>query len=479
MLKLSQKEKLILKLQIESELYRRSFYEFFKASVRILYPQVDWDFNWHFEYICDILQAETERIVERREKTKDIIINLPFRSGKSILCSQIYPVWCWLKDNSLAIMQVSHSETLAIKHSHASKMLVESEWFKARFPEIELRQDTHAKANYMTSGGGKRISFGVNSGIIGEGCSIQLIDDINNPQDSLSVTASINEVYTDTLYSRLNNASIDIRIILQQRVAENDICGFLLNKNPNQYMHICIPAKITTNISPINLVEYYQDGLFWKKRFSEKVLLDYQSTLGSRAFYGQLMQKPQSEEGTLIKRNWIKTITLDELSQLIGKQKVNWEVFVDSAYTKSTSNDATAIIVAAKINNSLYVLKAWNLWMEFPELILQLKTIRDQFDCRLIHIESKASGLSIIQQLRRDGFNVAELKPKDKDKISRTNAVTPTIEGGRVYFVIDSWNEMVLQQLSGFPFGADDLVDVLVYAIDTLLNKQNFSYGLL
>jgi predicted phage terminase large subunit-like protein len=472
--KLTEVEKEVLRLQIESEIYKRSLYEFFIAATKVLYPQVQWDMNWHFRYICDILQAETERIGRNEVKTNDFIINLPFRSGKSILLSQIYPVWIWIVQPSAIIMQVSHSETLAIKHSHASKMLIDSEWFKKRFPEIILRVDTHAKANYMNTFGGKRISFGINSGIIGEGCNYQIIDDINNPQDSKAVTQTINETYTDTLYSRLNNSDVDIRVILQQRVSENDICGYLLNTNPDKYFHICVPAKLAPNVSPPELVNYYKDGLFWHDRFSHSKLLDFQQTLGARAYSGQLMQKPQAEMGTIIKRNWFKIIELQDLP----KVKIQWNMYLDSAYTSSKKNDSSAIILAGKVGNILYVRKCWNLWLEFPELIVKLKEIQLSYGSRLIYIESKASGLSIIQQLRKDGFNVTDLKPRDKDKISRVNAVTPIMEGGRVILIEDTSNEMLLQEVSGFPFGKDNIVDALTYSIATELGSNAFSYGM-
>lgn len=76
---LTEEQKKALRLQIEAEVYSRSLYEFFKASVQVLYSQVQWDFNWHFEYICSVLQYEIERICRGEEKGKDIIFNLPFR----------------------------------------------------------------------------------------------------------------------------------------------------------------------------------------------------------------------------------------------------------------------------------------------------------------------------------------------------------------------------------------------------------------
>jgi predicted phage terminase large subunit-like protein len=472
---LSDADKVALKHALEKKLYTDSFYEFFVASTKVLYPQVVWDMNWHFNWLCDLFQQQIERNIRKEDKDLgDILINLPFRAGKSILISQILPVYIWVRQPSAAIMQVSHSETLAIKHSHASKMLIESEWFKSYFGDIfTLRIDTHAKANYMNDAGGKRISFGVGSGIIGEGCNYQIIDDINSPSDSKGVTQTINETYTDTLYSRLNDSQRDLRIILQQRVAENDICGFLIKKNPTKYYHICLPAKLSQDIKPKELIPYYEDGLFWKTRFSEKVLDDYRSTLGSRAYAGQLQQRPMVEEGGIIKRDWFKIITTSELTQLLNGKQLMLNIFVDSAYTSKQVNDATGILVAGRLGNSAVIVKAKRVWLEFPELIQELKRLQLQFKTRLIYIEKKASGLSIIQQLRRDGLNVAELSPKDQDKLTRVNAATPNMEGGRVMLLEDESNETLLSELSSFPFGADDLTDCVTYMVNTFLDKNN------
>ncbi len=477
--KLNEAQKAQLRKEVEAEIYRRSFYEFFVASSKILYPNVEWQYPPFYKYICDLLQEAVERNIAGEEKKHDFIFNLPFRAGKSILLSQIFPVWCWIKNPAMAIMQVSHSETLAIKHSHASKMLIESEWFLSLFPELTLRVDTHAKANYMNQSGGKRISFGVNSGIIGEGANVQIIDDINNPQDSQAVTQTINETYTNTLYSRLNNPAVDFRIILQQRISQTDICQYLLDTNPDKYHHICLPVKLANNINPPELIEMYEHGLLWENRFSEKIIMDFQQTLGSRAFASQLMQAPVSEEGNIFKRKWINSITLDDFRKITNNQ-YTINAYIDTAYTsKSKDNDASAIILATAYMNSVYILKAWKYWYEFPELIKRLKEIQKQYGVRILYIENKASGLSVKQELSRQGFNVADLSPKDKDKITRANSVAPSVEGGHLWFIQDSWNEMVMQELTSFPFGHDDLTDVVVYSIDNLLNKSGFNYSML
>ena len=282
---------------------------------------------------------------------------------------------------------------------------------------------------------------------------------------------------------------MDFRIILQQRVASNDICQYLLDSNPQKYLHVCLPVKVSASINPPELIEIYENGLLWKNRFTEKVILDFQQTLGSRAFAGQLMQKPTAEEGNLIKRKWIQSITLDNFNKLTGNQKsIEWNLYVDTAYTAKQENDSTAVLLACRFNSNVYIKKAWKYWLEFPEMSKQLQTTIKEYGVRMTYIESKASGLSIKQYLQRNGFNVADLTPrrstaqnmwKDADKISRVNSITPKIEGGHLWIIEDNWNEMVLQELANFPFGHDDIVDTVVYSIDNLLGATELNYAMI
>ena len=47
------------------------------------------------------LKEECERIIRQEPKTKDIIINVPFRSTKSLIVTVMFPVWAWIKSPKL------------------------------------------------------------------------------------------------------------------------------------------------------------------------------------------------------------------------------------------------------------------------------------------------------------------------------------------------------------------------------------------
>jgi phage terminase large subunit-like protein len=84
----------------------------------------------------------------------------------------------------------------------------------------------------------------------------------------------------------------------------------------------------------------------------------------------------------------------------------------------------------------------------------------------VVIIEKKASGQSLIQDLRRAGLPIREYNP-DKDKVSRVNAVSPLIESGRVWIPHEkTWAQSLFLEAVSFPNGAhDDQVDAMVMAI--------------
>lgn len=81
-------------------------------------------------------------------------------------------------------------------------------------------------------------------------------------------------------------------------------------------------------------------------------------------------------------------------------------------------------------------------------------------------IEKKASGQSLIQDMRRSGLPVMEYLP-DRDKTSRVYASTPMLESGRVWLPAEkAWAEDLIGEALSFPYGQhDDQVDAMTMAI--------------
>jgi predicted phage terminase large subunit-like protein len=81
-------------------------------------------------------------------------------------------------------------------------------------------------------------------------------------------------------------------------------------------------------------------------------------------------------------------------------------------------------------------------------------------------IEKKASGQSLLQDLRRAGLPVLEYTP-DRDKVSRATASTPFFESGRIWLPDGKdWALELIDEACSFPNSRyDDQVDAMVMAI--------------
>ena len=98
-----------LEKELERDIYTKSYYEFYKMAFAQLHPDTDYDDNWHAKYICDLLQEEALRVIRKEPREKNLIINVPPRSSKSMIITVIWPVWCWTLQPSLKFIRGSHA----------------------------------------------------------------------------------------------------------------------------------------------------------------------------------------------------------------------------------------------------------------------------------------------------------------------------------------------------------------------------------
>ena len=464
-------DKKLLKFALQKKLCEMSFYEFFKDAWIVVEPAVPLSTNWHHKYICDTLQEECERIIAQKPKTKDIIINVPFRSTKSLIVTVMFPVWAWIKSPKLRFITSSYSATLSIELATKSRDIIFSDWFKKRWEDVfHIKKDQNLKERYENNHIGMRRATSVGGTVTGQGGDFLIVDDPLSPQMANSATErdNANEWYRTTFYSRLNQADIGVRIIIMQRVHEDDLSGFLLDRETRlNYKHICIPATNTDgNIKPKSLEKFYNKdtGLFWEDRFSQKVLDDYKNALGTYGYAGQLQQTPTPLDSGMIHRDWFR---IDRFR----KDEAIVNFIIDPAYTANQKNDPSALLAYTYTENKWQIVDCVNVRKEFPELVKFIPEWVQKngyTNKSRIYVEPKASGKSIVQTLVREtGLNVKEDKPPTKDKVARVSDISASLESGRVSLLNGKWNEEFLDQLTKFPAAKhDDMVDCLVMAVN-------------
>lgn len=471
--------------ELKKFIYKKSYYEFFKEAFKVLHPGELYSDNWHVKLICDRLQVEVLRITQHKIKKKDLIINVPFRSSKSMIVSVIFLPWVWVTYPSIKFIYVSYSENLALEHAQFSKNLINSDWYQSFFGDcFKMNRSEDSKHFYANTNGGFRKSTGTGGQITGSGADFLIVDDGQNPKRAASQKERKNttDFWDYTLYSRLNQLDIGIRINVQQRLHEKDLTGHLLDTNPDQYELIKIPAEITDKSQPVplELENFYNQKLFWHTRFSKTILENYLRTLGSLQYAGQLQQLPAPEEGNIIKRSWFDIISVEDIIRDIDESPVNY--YLDTAETEKQEGDFTSIVTCFKKDNCLYIMDVVEYQLDFWKSCNFIKDYVFKMNYSKnskIKIEPKSSGKSIVLQLRNTTkLNVLELPSPKDDKLTRLKSCQPVLESRRIILVDGPYIDRFLQQLCTFPNAAhDDMVDAFVYAVTDNLLEDSFDFA--
>ncbi len=473
---------------IQKEIYKKSFYEFFKDAFHVCAPQDILVDNWHVKYLCDLLQKEAYRVANNLPKEHNYCINIPPRSTKTKICSVVFPIWCWINYPGMRFLTFSFNKDRANENAKESRDLIEDDWFKHYFPEVVIKSNNVEKLSNTDKG--YRHAYGL-SGFTGDGGDILIVDDPQDPDMAESKKERDNVInFYRTLSSRDNNANVGLTIIIQQRLHRNDLTGFLKENVPEgSFKFIHLPAILDKHVAREHAV-YYTDGLLDPIRLSHKILDMKKSgaALGLRGYTAQYLQNPASSDAGIIKEDWItgdQIITKKEFYEKVKDKVLQWDFFLDTAYGKSES-DFTAILCATVFENNLYIKYVEQNRKSFPDLIKHLIDLVEKMGSyqSRVFVEPTAAGVPLIQQMKvTTSLNMIEGKYPAKSKLERVIAVTNQMQGLRVFLIQDSWNKELTDQCTSFTGedgNTDDLVDTLQMAINKLLvhaNVTRFNYS--
>jgi predicted phage terminase large subunit-like protein len=391
-------------------------------------------------------------------KLKRIIINMPPRHTKSEFASFLLPAWMVGRNPKLKIIQVTHTGELAIKFGRKAKHLIDSEEYHKIF-DTRLQEDSKAAGRWETAQGGEYFAAGVGGAITGRGADLLIIDDPHSEQDAMSESAleSAYEWYTSGPRQRLQpGASI---VLVMTRWSTKDLTAMLLKQQKevkgDQWDVIEFPAIL-------------DDKPVWPEYWSIDELDKVKATLPVKKWNAQFMQKPTSEEGAIIKRDWWRLWKHDWIPQL------NYVIqSYDTAFLKKETADFSAITTWGLFYPSqdeplnLILLDAIKDRYEFPELRRVALQQYKYWNPEMVIVEAKSSGLPLTHELRQMDIPVVNFTPsKGNDKHVRVNTCAPVFESGMVWAPDQKFADEVIEECAAFPFGDnDDLVDSMTQAV--------------
>jgi len=471
------------------DLVLRQSNEDFISFVRAVAPTLisDWKMGRHIKVLVDKLQGVKEGRIKR------LMVFLPPRSSKSVICSKIFPAWYIGNNPQHEILTISHSDQLASDFGRSVRDIVNTEQFQNIFPGVALRSDVRAAGKWKTNLNGTYYAAGVRSQIAGRGAHIAILDDAMSEEDSFSEAGRryIKEWYPAGLRTRIMpGGSI---VIINTRYHHDDLCGWLLKQEEIMDMEstypwdvVKIPAWVDEESAelldlPVG-TSYFPE---WKP--DEVLRVDEEEIVasnGSRYWESLYMQNPTPEEGGIIKKRW--------LQKWDHSEPPSCDFIIqtyDTAFSTRTTADFSVIQTWGIFDmpeedyegreywgSNLILLGNTRGKFEYPDLRKISQELYNEYKPDVCIIEKKASGQSLIQDLRRSGLPVMEYNP-DKDKVSRVYAASPMLESGRVWLPDGKrWSDELIEELITFPNGRnDDQVDALVMAVHYM--KESWRLG--
>ena len=441
-----------------------------KSFLRVDQSQA-YERNWHIEVLADYLQKCASGEIKR------LIINLPPRSLKSVCASVAFPALLLGNDPSKRIICVSYSDDLASKHARDCRAVIDSDWYKEAFPRARINPKKRTETEFETTQNGCRLSTSVGGTLTGRGGSLIIIDDPIKPQDALSDTKrnNVNQWYDNTLFSRLDNKETGCIIIVMQRVHIDDLVGYVQRNNEWVVLNLPAIANKSEEFRLANGEIYKREigDILNPKLESAATLGAIKANLGSYNFSAQYQQEPIPESGNIINWDWFDYY--DELPIKSTNYRDRTIQSWDTAMTAHDGSDYSVCITIREINNKYYILDVYREKLDFPSLKKKIVAIKKQYNADVVIIEEKASGISLRQQLKSEGFSTIAYIPEG-DKKDRMVAQSSHIEAGKVFLPKNAklkWLDDFRAEVVSFPYGRnDDQIDALSQVLDWLSKRK-------
>ena len=310
-------------------------------------------------------------------------------------------------------------------------------------------------------------------------------DDPNKPSLVKSQTELQNtiDLYENAFKSRANNRAKSPILMIMQRVAVEDLAGYVLENESEDWDLVKVPA----------LNEETGESM-WEEKLPAAELLKLKKQ-NPFVYYSQYQQEPIVIGGSVIKTEWFRYYnTADNFTY-----QCSWFT-ADTAQKKGEANDFTVFQHWAKTyDNRLHLIDMVRGKFDAPELREQIIMFWEKWKKGIngcvpygFYIEDKSSGIGAIQEIRKTYplpiIPITRARYKDgnmivkQDKFSRVMTIVPYIANGWVYLPNsekDDISSVLLAEAAAFRADLghkhDDQIDCLADAVDIAFGATGIS----
>lgn len=454
--------------QVQAERYRRNLSLFMRGSWGVIEPNNPYLHNWHVDCISEYLTAVTLGEIRR------LLINICPRIGKSRQITTAWPVWEWIDHPEYRYLFSSYSGDLARDHSRERRLIIESDWFQERWGDrFRLKGDQNVVTYFANDKGGRMQSRGTGGMGTGKGGNRIIIDDPHNVKQAESQVQRQQAIrdFDKNLSTRLDNPTTGAIVCVMQRLHYDDLSGHLIDQIGG-YEHLKLQTLAempTTVVFPRSgdVVEREKGDILFPTRQDETYLKEQKRALGTSGFAAQHQQDPLPEGGDRIHMSWFPRYKF---------KKAKSDNCIQSWDTGLKPNKTAAYSVCMTFelyDGQWYITDVFRKQMGYPELRRMCVSLYGQFKPTAVLIENKASGISLIQDLKAGHREVPAIPIEpEADKITRMETQSPHLEAGQIALPVEApWLSEFEAEVMRFP-------DPLTWdQIDTLSQFLKYQYG--
>ena len=266
----------------------------------------------HHKIISDVL----DRVI--KGELKKVIFNIAPRYGKTELAVKNFIAKGLAVNPSSRYIHLSYSDDLALDNSDEVRELIKSAEYQEMFPNVKIKPKSDSKKKwytsedggvYATSAAGQVTGFGagqvddeelnqMSNWLVGKDGQLfggaLIIDDPIKPEDADSdnIRERVNQRFDSTIRNRVNSRNTPI-IIIMQRLHEKDLCGYLIDQEPEEWTVISLPCL-------------KEDGTaLWEFKHTVEELNKIKSN-NKIVFERQYQQSPKPLEGLMFPENELR-----------------------------------------------------------------------------------------------------------------------------------------------------------------------------
>lgn len=468
LLQILQEGEATLSKRSQQKSLKGSLSQFIRKAFESVDPGASYLHNWHIDLIAEYLEAATRRDIKR------LIINIPPGYLKSISVNVAWPAWLLGNNPSERIVSASYSDALSLKHSVDCRLVTQTEWFKELYPDFQLTADQNTKTKFMSTARGFRFATSVGGTVTGDGGNFLLVDDPLNPVQAASDTErkSANVWFDQTFSNRLRDKKNGVIVVIMQRLHEDDLTGHLLRKGGWEHISLPLIAEQDERFEINGKTFIRGKGELLHPEREGMMEVERQKTeLGSYAFSAQMQQRPAPDGGGIFKMEWFVRYDHKPPKETVLRIVHSW----DTAFKKDQHNDPSCCTVWHETPSGYYLVDVKTGRWEYPEVKRHILNLAARDTPDAILIEDKASGQSLIQDIRSETtLPVIAIEP-EADKETRARAQAATVEARNVFLPKHAdWLVDFEREISLFPAAThDDQVDSMVQFLRWAKERAN------